>query len=142
LPTTAKIENAPRLSRHLQAITSMYNEIKNGILQKPEYQAFIEGDQPFATYQNEKPSLQLNQQQINAINAAFANKLQINNKPISIANLLSMDALKSWQQQNLPEMPLQNILISLKKQIPQEPLAAAPPRLPQETKVTRPGREG
>lgn len=142
LPNQDKIKNAPRLSRHLQAILSMYNEIKNGILQKPEYQAFIEGDKPFMTYKSEKPSLQLTQQQINAINTAFANKLQVKNKPISIANLLSLDALKSWQQQNLPDMPLQNILISLKKEMPQQEMAAAPPRLPLETKVTRPGREG
>jgi hypothetical protein len=118
--TTAKIDNAPRISIHLQAIERMFNEIKAGVLEKPEYRAYIEGDQPFATYKSGKPGVQLNQQQIDAINKAFANKLQVQNKPISIANLLTLDALKSWQQQNMPQMPLQNILIMLKKQIPEE----------------------
>ena len=138
--TTTKIDNAPRISIHLQAIEKLFNEIKVGVLEKPEYRAFIEGDQPFATYKNNKVDMQLNQQQIDAINKAFANKLQVQNKTISIANLLTLDALKSWQQQNAPQMPLQNILIALKKQVPEETVPNTPNRLPVETTVSRPGR--
>lgn len=142
LPTNKKLENAPRISTHVQAIIKLYNEIKNGVLEKPEYRAYIEGDQPFVTYKNDKADAKLTQPQIDAINKAFGNKLQVQNKPISIANLLSLDSLKAWQQQNAPQMPLQNILISLKKQIPEEAMPAAPARLPTETNISRPGREG
>ena len=93
----------------------MYNEIKQGILEKPEYRASIEGEQPFATY--EKAGAHLTPQQIAAVNTAFANKLQVYNKPISVTDLLNADSFKAWIQKNVPQVPPENVLAQLKRQV-------------------------
>ena len=114
MPVLSRIEAAPLIAEHLKAITSLYNEIKQGVLEKPAYRAYIEGDKPFATY--EKPGAKLTPQQIEAVNAAFGNKLQVYNKPISINDLLSVDAFKAWVQKNVPQVPVENVLATLKQQ--------------------------
>lgn len=121
LDAEQKAEVAPELSKHLKAIQRMYQEIKDGILEKPAYRAFIEADKPFVTYQKKGPTL--NQQQVASLQKTFANgfpvKYKNEAKVISVNDLLSMNALKSWQQQNVPDMPLQNLLVQLKNLVAQ-----------------------
>lgn len=111
----SKVEAAPVITEHLKNIQRMYQEIKAHILEKPAYRAYIEGDQPFATYQ--KAGAGLTKQQIDAINAAFGNKLQVYNKPISISDLLSAEAFNNWVKKNVPQVPAANVLETLKNQV-------------------------
>jgi hypothetical protein len=53
LSITKKIENAPDIATHLQLIRKMYNEIKNGILEKPQWRAYIENDKPYVQYKGQ-----------------------------------------------------------------------------------------
>lgn len=115
LPLHAKAESAPLVTENVKNIHRLYNEIRQKILEKPEYQTFIEGDTPFATY--EKSGAKLTPQQTQAVNAAFANKLQIYNKPISINDLLTADAFKAWVQKNVPQVPVDNALAMLKRNV-------------------------
>jgi hypothetical protein len=114
-----KAELAPRIAKHLRAIQRMYKEIKDGILEKPAYRAFIESDKPFVTYKKQAPKL--TEAQLAGLSQAFANGFQVRSKDkaavINVKDLVSMDALKKWQQQNLPELPLQMIIAQLRQQV-------------------------
>lgn len=115
-----KIKNAPRITVHIDAIMRMYNEIKEGILQKPAYQQYIEGDKPFATYTKggtQTSGAQLAPEQVELINKAFGNTLQAYDKPISINDLLTADAFKAWAQKNVPQVPLDVAFTTVKKQM-------------------------
>lgn len=114
-----KIERAPKIAKHLRAIQKLYAEVKKGILEKPAYRAFIEADKPFATYKKKVPTL--TPQQLGSLQQTFSNGFPVKSKDksavIGIKDLLSMDALKKWQQQNMPELPLQMIISQLRQQV-------------------------
>lgn len=114
-----KIERAPKIAKHLRAIQKLYAEVKKDILEKPAYRAFIEADKPFATYKKKVPTL--TSQQLGSLQQTFSNGFSVKSKDksavIGIKDLISMDALKKWQQQNLPELPLQMIISQLRQQV-------------------------
>lgn len=116
-----KVEMAPYLTGVIKKIQAMYNEIKNGVLEKPAYRAYIENQQPFATYKNNK--VNVTPEQIEALNGKYSFKITQNTeagstvKPISVKDFGSIQALKEWQAKNMPQMPIPNILIEIKKQL-------------------------
>ena len=52
---TQKIEYAPKITKHLNAIRRMYQELKSQVLQNPQYQTYIENDTPYL--QHAKPAV-------------------------------------------------------------------------------------
>lgn len=53
-----KVEYAPILTQHITAIRKLFHEIRNSILENPEYQTYIEGNTPFITYKKSPPLTQ------------------------------------------------------------------------------------
>lgn len=108
LTLAEKIDNAPRLTQHLKGIKDMYDEVKNHILQRPDYQQFIEGSVPFKTYAKVSP------QQISFLNKTFPQGIDVTFKnfksKININNLVNLDAVKAWMQQAAPDAVKQGIL--------------------------------
>lgn len=117
---TDKVSRAKDISPHLQAITNLFSEVKNHILQKPAYRAYIEGTQPYATYQKSTvPSPQI----IDDLNKKFTNiKVSGTDEngqqvavPITVSDLVTPQAFQLWQQKNLPNLPLANVLSQVKQ---------------------------
>ena len=97
-----KSESVQVITQHIKAIKSMYDEVKNHVLQHPAYQQFIEGDVPFKKYQTA-----LTPQQVENLKKAFPKGFTINfgwgTTYIGIDNLTSLDALKTWIHRAVPE---------------------------------------
>lgn len=96
-----KLAAAPEVTKHVKAIKNMYDEVKNHILQHPAYQQFIEGSVPFKSYYKVSP------QQINLLKKTFPQGIDVAFKDfkskITIDDLVSLDALKSWMQRAAPD---------------------------------------
>ena len=118
-----KIEAAGKITKHINAIRKMYQEIKNSILEKPQYRAYIENDKP---YLHHDKGVYFTPQQINSMKQSFANGfvIPLQNKgssaKITVDNLLSVDALQKWIAQ-FPEDKLdpQFVLNNIMNQISQ-----------------------
>lgn len=104
------IQVSLELTQHLKAIQQMYGEIKGDILQNPQYQTFIEGNTPFATYKKKGPGF--NQQEKQMHDQLASGNPQYNRTfnfmvrspdgkasmegHISLADLMSAEAFKKW----------------------------------------------
>lgn len=129
-----KETRAPKLTKHILFITKMYEEIKQGILENPQYKAYIETDQPFATF--EQAGVKgpvLDQKQWASLQQTFAKGFIVGNWQkgrqivMPVTALSSLDSFKAWQEKNLPEMPLENILTQVSQALAkQEPSTMAP----------------
>lgn len=103
-----KVEYAPILTQHLVAIRKLFHEVKNSILENPEYQTYIEGNTPFVTYKKvqqlspaEKDMIKFwtsnpspgNDTFVNIQDPSGAGNLQAK---INYADLASPDAFAKW----------------------------------------------
>lgn len=104
------IQAAGALAQHLRAIQGMYAEIKQNVLQNPQYQTYIEGNTPLASYKKTGPAF--NPQEKQMYDQLVSGNTQYNktfnflvHSPdgkasmeghISIADLMSADAFKKW----------------------------------------------
>lgn len=113
-----KTNLAKQIIVHLKSIQKMYQEIRQGILERPEYQTFIEGDKPFISY---KKGIVLTPEQLSSLQATFPSwniKLKDGSiKPIAVKDLLSVTAFKNWQSQNASDLPANIILSQIKTQL-------------------------
>lgn len=50
-----KAAAAPTFVKHIEAITNLFREIKDGLLNHPEHKSYIEGNQAFASYKKIEP---------------------------------------------------------------------------------------
>ena len=120
LPMTKKIEDAPPITVHLNLIRKLYNEVKRGILEKPQYRAYIENDKPYIHYKGQG----LTSQQLQSIKQTYGQgfTIPLNNKgaaaQITVDNLTNLDALNKWIAQ-YPEAKLDpyNVLTQVSNQI-------------------------
>lgn len=119
---TDKVTRAKEIISHLQAIRNLFTEVKNHILQKPIYRSYIEGTQPYATYQKgTAPSSQMLQD----LDKKFVNMKVTGTDengqqvvvPITVNDLATLQAFQLWQQKNLPKVPLSNILSQIKQHL-------------------------
>jgi hypothetical protein len=101
LTPAQKLQAAPLVTQHVQAIQSMYDEVKNHILEHPAYQQFIEGDVPFKSYYKVSP------QQMSLLQKSFPQGIEVTFKNfkslIKIEDLASLDAVKAWMQRAAPD---------------------------------------
>ncbi len=93
-----KMEVAKEITAHLKSIERLFQEVKVGILQNPQYQSFIEGDDAFATYK--KVQSQLTPQQMQSIKQSFASGFSVpldqkntTSEQFSVDDIMSPDAL-------------------------------------------------
>lgn len=111
-----KIQVAPKISQHLSNVEGLFQEINQLISNNPTYQAQIEGKK------EEKASI-LPPQVLEALNnkykfdVSFTTQAGVLKKSISIKDLSSPEMLTIWQQQNMPQIPLRDIISQVKKQV-------------------------
>lgn len=95
-----KLQAAPEVTKHVKDIKSMYEEVKNNILQHKAYQQFIEGDRAFKSYAKVTP------QQINAVKKQFPQGINVTvggvPTNIKVEDLLSKKALEEWIDRAIP----------------------------------------
>jgi hypothetical protein len=120
---TWKIEAAGLAIKHLQLIEKMYNEIKAGVLEKPQYRAYIEGDKPYLTYP--KGGANLTPQQLANLKQTFSNGFNVpvgenQTAVIGVDDLVSLDSLKEWIVKNAPQQDPYNILTLVSNQLSQK----------------------
>lgn len=131
-----KVKLAPIFSQHIDAITKMFNEIKDGILENPQYQTYIENDTPYATYGKTKPAGppgSPEQQQpalLAAPDAAEVAKVfpqftvsfstpngGVQQKAITINDILTLQAINAWQKKNGLSMKIPDITNQIRQQV-------------------------
>jgi hypothetical protein len=81
----------------------MYQEVKDGVLENQQYQAFIEGDKSY-THLKGGAGVNLTQQQIDSLKQSFPNGFDVSlgdkgKGKIGIDSLLNVDAFKKWLAQ-------------------------------------------
>lgn len=98
LTSQEKNDVAPIVTNHLKAIRRLYNEVKKGILEKPQWRAYIENDKPYIQYKSQD----LSSNQINALTQSYPQgfSIPINDKgnmaQISINDLANINTLNRW----------------------------------------------
>jgi hypothetical protein len=120
LSVTKKIAFALPITDHLNRIRKLYNEVKQGILEKPEYRASIENDKPYVQYKDQN----LTPQQLDALKQTYAQgfTIPVDNKgaaaKISVDDLATKDTLDKWISQ-FPNAKLDpyNVLTQVSNQI-------------------------
>jgi hypothetical protein len=120
LSSKEKNDVAPIVIGHLNAIRRLYNEIKQGILEKPQWRAYIENDKPYVNYKSQA----LTPQQLEAIKQTYPQgfNIPVDDKgtaaKIEVDNLISTDTLNKWIAQ-FPETKLDpyNVLKLVSNQI-------------------------
>ena len=120
LPLTKKIEYAPLIAQHLQLIRKMYNEIKNGILEKPQWRAYIENDKPYVQYKGQS----FTPQQLEALKQTYSQgfTIPVDSKgtpaKITVDDLSDTNTLDKWISQ-FPDAKLDpyNVLTLVSNQI-------------------------
>lgn len=121
---TEKLRLAPEITKQVKDIRQMYREIKRHVLEKPANRAYIEGDRAFHTYK--RPGTGLTPESISSMSQQFDRTLRVSykdehgqwsDKPITVKDLLTPQSLAAWQKANVPHMPLENILNSLRDAI-------------------------
>jgi hypothetical protein len=121
---TEKLRLAPEITRQIKAIRNMYRDVKQHVLEKPANRAYIEGDRAFHTYK--RPGTGLTPDSLASMSQQFDRTLRVSykdehgqwaDKPITVKDLLNPQSLAAWQKANVPHMPLENILNSLRDAI-------------------------
>jgi hypothetical protein len=123
---TQKVAAAANIVKQISGIRRLFNEIKQGVLEKPAYLDYIEGDQVFHTYKHEG----LDPQAISGLQNMFGNspqnsKLRVtfneNGKQqeqvITVNDLLNPSVFQKWMEEHAPHASPQEILTSLKQNI-------------------------
>lgn len=143
-----KIATAPILTKHIEAIIRLFNEIKAGILENPQYQTYIENDTPYATYGKAKPAgppgspQAAQQQQAPMISPEEANEIyklfpqfnigftapdgQVQQRPMSITNLLTLQAVEAWKKASGVSLSVPQITKQVRDQTDLQPRAYTP----------------
>lgn len=108
---------------YIRGIKHLFEETKQHILQKPAYRSFIEGSQAYTTYKGKQvpdpravADLDKKFTNMKIMQPAQAGVSQVV-RPIRPSDLVSLQALQSWQKNNLPNMPLPNILQQVQKHL-------------------------
>jgi hypothetical protein len=107
-----KAKVAPIVARHLQAIKRMYNEVKQGILEKPQWRAYIENDKPYIQYNNPV----LNPQQVASLQQTFPDgwfipvDKQGGLAHLDVDNLASSETLKQWMEESEIKLSPYNVV--------------------------------
>ena len=121
---TTKITNAKKIIPNITGIHDLFNEVKEHILQKPAYRSYIEGTQPYATYQNDQ-SANISPELIQDLDKKFTN-MKITGRgpsgknvsvPITVSNLADAQTFEVWLQKNLPSVAPEEALSQLKKHL-------------------------
>jgi hypothetical protein len=99
---TEKVENAKGLIPFFTAIRNMYREVKDGVLENQQYQAYVEGDKPYVRVSG--GGVNLTPQQIESLRQSFPNGFSVSlgdkgTGKIGIDNLLNVDSFKKWLAQ-------------------------------------------
>jgi hypothetical protein len=122
ISTAEKISRAKTITNHLEHIRQLFHEMEDHILNKTAFKPYIEGTQPYATFSSD--AVASNPQVIDYLNKKYTNlqatgTVQGKNVsvPISVNDLVSTQAFEAWQQKNLPNTPLTDILNQLKGQV-------------------------
>lgn len=118
LPLLKKIEYAPIITKHINSIKDLYMELRNIIYKNPTYRSVIEGQKVEPEKKQVLPSKVLE-----ALNnrykfeVSYTTQAGVAKVPILVKDISNSDNLKAWQQANVPQMPLNDIITQVKNQI-------------------------
>lgn len=139
-----KIKSAPIIGEHIDAISDMFDEIKGGILENPQYETYIEDDTPYATFAPPKPqpgqpgagqqSALVGPEEAQEIAKVFPQFTvgftgpdgQAQSKAIGISNLVTLQALQAWMKQNNVNIPVADIAKQIRTQVSLPPRRYTP----------------
>jgi hypothetical protein len=116
-----KNDVASVVMNNINAIRQLYNEVKQGILEKPQWRAYIENDKPYLQYKSQ----QLGQDQLQTLQQSFPNGFTVplydeagTTAPITIADLATPATLQKWVSQ-FPQANLTpyNVVASVIRQL-------------------------
>lgn len=115
---TEKISRADDITKHINGIQQMYEQLKESILQNPQYKDYIEGTKPYVTHD----SFNITQQQLDSIKKSFPNGWQISTGErdpvnITVADISSIEAINEWISNHDSELKPYTVLQSIKDQI-------------------------
>jgi hypothetical protein len=133
-----KVKSAPIIGEHLDAINQAFQEFRDGVLENPHFQTYIEDDTPFATIggppkqpgqdQGQQPALigPEEAQEINKYFPTFTISFTGPNgapqtKTMSVTPLITLQALEAWKKQNGVTMNNRDILTQVRTQVTLEP---------------------
>lgn len=152
-----KVKSAPIIGEHLDAIGQMFQEFKDGVLENPHFETYINDTTPFATIggppkqpgqdQGQQPAL-ISAQDAQTINKYYPS-FQINftgpdgapqSKTLSITPLITLQALEAWKKQNGVTMNNRDILNQIRSQVVPEAQAfeyTPPPASKKDRRMSR-----
>jgi hypothetical protein len=77
LSITEKIDRASKISKHINAIRKMYQELKSQVLQNPHYQTYIENDTPYLQHSKPEAGFTPTPEQLEVMRKAFPNGFNV-----------------------------------------------------------------
>lgn len=108
LSLAEKIEISDKITQHINAISKMYNEIKEKVLQTPQYQTYIEKDTPYLQHDKPEGEFTPSADQLASLRKTYpqgfdvytGNDEQGNrvSRKISVDDLVSLPALTQWMK--------------------------------------------
>jgi hypothetical protein len=143
IPAQEKPKYAEIYTKHIKAILNMFKQIRQNILEKPAYQEFIEGDKPYATFDQDKGGEKPGQAPVAIDPQAMASMQKRFEKgfpvlfynvqtresqtvPVLITDLTSPQALQDWQYRNQTGMDASEILRQVKDRLAGRPIRPIP----------------
>lgn len=142
-----RAKSASVLAQHIRAITNMFHEIKENILENPQHQASIEGDTPYAVIGKgkEKPGAKpeqapqpLTPQAIASLQTRFKDGFPIlftdpqTNKGktvlVFVQDLVSPDAFQGWMYKQQTNQDPAKIIEQVKDRLAGRPIKPLPRR--------------
>jgi hypothetical protein len=114
-----KMKRAKELTRKIKLIRGLFSEVKQQMFNKPAYQSYIQGTQPYAIY-SKKSQYLMPPDMINRLNQIYAH-MNVNDGrriiPIFVTDLSSVQAFRDWKYRNAVQMSNEDILAQVKKHI-------------------------
>lgn len=116
-----KIELAQSINqgKYIDAIISLYNEIKNIISNTPSLAQFtkIKPEPKLEESKEISPEIINSLDKIYSFDLQFTTPAGIQSAKITPANFANINTLKSWQKETAPNVPVTKIIAELKKQV-------------------------
>jgi hypothetical protein len=108
LPLTSKLEYAPKITKHINAIRKMYEELKTKVLQNPQYQTYIENDTPYLQHNKPDAGFTPTPEQLAVMKKAYPNGFDVYlnttdqgtrvSAKLDVDNLATPEAFKEWMR--------------------------------------------
>lgn len=118
LTQAQKVSNASEITKHINAISALYSEVMKSIMSSPAMKEKIEG---MPAEKNSLPPQVIDalNGKYNSFSVSFQSDAGVVQKPITVNDFTSKEALQAWKDKNMNGVPIQlsNIVSQLKQQV-------------------------